>query len=152
MSNRHRACTVSGCESAAVPGSRTVRCLPHLAGHPAATELRRPDGSVWGHLDPRPNPAAPAVQVRTDARDTSRRAALRALPSSGTARARVLDALRAAGELGATDEQLQASTGLPASTERPRRVELVQQGWAADSGQRRPSATGSPSAVWRYVP
>jgi hypothetical protein len=35
------------------------------------------------------------------------------------------------------------------STQRPRRVELVEGGWVEDSGERRPTRSGMDAVVWR---
>lgn len=63
--------------------------------------------------------------ARSDARRTSQEAALAV--RTGTARARVLIALRRRGPL--TDRELQDVLRMPASTERPRRGELVRAGY-----------------------
>ena len=96
--------------------------------------------------------------------DTSRAAALAALPRSGTQRRAVLGVFvtgqpvgQVVGEYGFepestryefTDEELKAATGLPANTVRPRRVELVDGGWLMDSGERRPTRSGHDAIVW----
>lgn len=80
--------------------------------------------------------------------DTSRLAALRARPNSGTQRAKILDFIERRGPYGATDEEIQASLGLSPNSERPRRVELVTGGWVVDSGARRLTESGNDSIVW----
>lgn len=96
--------------------------------------------------DGRPDPTLLGTQLRRDAADTSRAAALRALPRSGTQRARVLNLLRNAGPM--TDEEMQKALALSPNAQRPRRVELVSGGWVRDSGLRRPTVMGGPSIVW----
>lgn len=91
---------------------------------------------------------APAVKVRHDAPDTSRAAAKAVLPRTGTARHRVLAALAAEPR---TDEELQRDLPMSANTERPRRVECVDAGWAEDSGTRRLTGAGCESIVWRVT-
>ena len=88
------------------------------------------------------------------AAETQRRAAESVYPATGTWRRRVLNAIVAAGLRGATDEELQQALGMNPSTERPRRVELVEQGWIEDSGRRRPTRSGRFAVVWvsRQVP
>ena len=76
--------------------------------------------------------------------ETSRAAAGRALDFADTARGRVWRFLRDAGPTGATDAELQAALGMRGSTERPRRVELVDARLVQDSGLRRDGG-----AVWR---
>jgi hypothetical protein len=79
--------------------------------------------------------------------DTSRAAAERITPRTGTQRARVLDYVRWKGEDGATDHEVQQALSLDGNTERPRRIELVNAGHLEDSGRRRDGAI-----VWVVTP
>lgn len=88
----------------------------------------------------------PHVFVAHNARDTSRAAAEKAKPLSASDRRRVLEVLVRFG--GQTDEQLQRYLGMPANTQRPRRLECVQAGWVVDSGQRGTTQTGSKAIKW----
>lgn len=63
-------------------------------------------------------------------------------------RRRVLDYLRGVGEVGATDEELQTALSMGASTQRPRRVELVNGGFVFDSNRRRPTQSGRAAVIW----
>lgn len=63
-------------------------------------------------------------------------------------RARVYAALLARGAFGATDEELQIALGMNPSTERPRRIELVERGRVRDSGARRLTRSGRRAVVW----
>lgn len=101
--------------------------------------------------DGRPDPALNGTLVRRDARDTSRNAAIRAYPRSGTQRERVLNLLKNSTS-GLTDDEISYSLDLSPNAARPRRVELVAGGWVRDSGTRRPSTAGSPAVVWVYCP
>lgn len=95
------------------------------------------------------NPAANTVgAMPSNPQPTTKLAALKVLPRTGTQRAEVLDAIIGAGARGMTDAELQRSLGMNPSTERPRRVELVQGGWIIDSGQKRVSAGADLSIVW----
>jgi hypothetical protein len=95
------------------------------------------------------NPAANTVgKMPTGPQPTTKAAALKVLPRTGTQRAEVLDAIIGAGAYGMTDAELQRALGMNPNTERPRRVELVEGGWIADSGQRRASAGADLSIVW----
>lgn len=107
--------------------------------------------TLFDDLDTRPDPALPGTLVRRGAADTSRAAALRAYPRSGTQRERVLMLLKNLLD-GLTDDELSAALDLSPNTVRPRRVELVAGGWVKDSGRRRNSAGGSPAVVWVYCP
>ena len=64
------------------------------------------------------------------------------------ARATVLMYIQACGTRGATDEAGIAATGLPDSTYRPRRVELVERNVVCDSGQTRLTRAGRSAVVW----
>lgn len=75
-------------------------------------------------------------KVRRDHPDTSRLAARLIAPKSGTKRQQVLAAIATAEPGGITDEGIQRVLGMNPSTERPRRVELVEEGWVTDSGER----------------
>lgn len=83
--------------------------------------------------------------------DTERAAAHAVAPRSGTQRANVLEALRAAGEHGATDYELwQTGIGVRPHVAGTRREELISDGWPiVDSGERRPTDTGALAIVWR---
>jgi hypothetical protein len=76
-------------------------------------------------------------KVRHDHPDTSYEAARLVAPKSGTARQRVLAVIAKSDAIGGiTDEGIQQALSMNPSTERPRRVELVEEGWVADSGER----------------
>jgi len=68
-------------------------------------------------------------------------------PVAGTARANVLAAIRSS-VLGLTDEQIQDALAMPASTERPRRVELVELKLVKDSGRTARTRSGRSAVVW----
>ena len=80
--------------------------------------------------------------------DTSLAAAFEAGPNAGTQQARVLEYLRKYHDIGATDEDMQLYLGMNPSTQRPRRIELVQQGLVRDSGSTRPTRSGRQATVW----
>ena len=83
--------------------------------------------------------------------ETSLEAAIAAEPNAGTQRRRVLDILRAYRQTqigGLTDHQMQVWLGMNPSTQRPRRVELVKQGFVVDSGKTRLTPSGKRAVVW----
>lgn len=82
---------------------------------------------------------------------TSRAAAERIEPQTGTLRRWALDAIRKAGDAGLTDEELGERIRLDPSTARPRRIELVTAGFVVDSGARRRTRAGREATVWRAV-
>ena len=135
---------------AGVVNASTLRAARGLA---SADERRPRQTPARPRLDP-DVPAAvhdllpPAVKVQLDAQDTSRDAAARHLPRSGTARHRVLDALGRARGAGATDEELVAHLAMNANTQRPRRVELVEAGYVRASGVIRQTTGGDRAIVW----
>jgi len=88
--------------------------------------------------------------------ETSREAAVRAPVK--TSRRKVLEAFgrRANWMTGLliedlTDEEIQTRTGMNPSTERPRRVELVEMGLIEDSGVRRRTSSGRSAVVWKLT-
>ncbi|NOX55978.1 MAG: hypothetical protein GXP27_16350 [Planctomycetes bacterium] len=87
----------------------------------------------------------PAPHNRTE---TSRVAAARVRPAAGTKRAIVLEAVLAAGDAGATIDEIVQVTGLLTQTVCGRINELKRDGWIQDSGRRRPTRHGSPAIVW----
>lgn len=80
--------------------------------------------------------------------DTSMYASWAIAAHAGSLRAQVFTHLCAVGLHGATDEELQRALGMPANTQRPRRVELVRAGVVRDSGRRRPTSTKRNAVVW----
>lgn len=80
--------------------------------------------------------------------ETSKAAAREIIEKLGKLEREVYDALKARGLRGATDQQLQYITGLKESTQRPRRVRLVELGLVYDSGERRQTHSGRSATVW----
>ena len=60
----------------------------------------------------------------------------------------VFDDFRTRGSYGATDEEQQDGLDMNPSTQRPRRIELVQRGLVHDSGRTRPTRSGRAAVVW----
>lgn len=82
---------------------------------------------------------------------TSRDAAEQIEPAAETLRRQVLHRLILLGSSGATDEELQMFLVMNPSTERPRRIELVEMGLVKDSGRRRRTLSGRNAVVWVAV-
>lgn len=61
---------------------------------------------------------------------------------------RVKAFLQERGERGATDEEIETALRLIGSTERPRRIALMNKGEVWDSGRERPSSRGCAMRVW----
>lgn len=82
--------------------------------------------------------------------DTSLQAAIEAEPAAGTQRRRVFDLMFMAPR-GLTDHQMQEFLNMNPSTQRPRRIELVERGFVRDSGMRRQTPSGRWAVVWVMV-
>lgn len=79
---------------------------------------------------------------------TSRAAAERIEPTAGTLRRDILDYLRACGDDGATDEQMQFACNINANTQRPRRQELERMGWVARTTRTRLTKSGRHAVIF----
>jgi hypothetical protein len=84
--------------------------------------------------------------------ETSRKAAVSALDFADTQRAKVYRFIREQGARGATDEEMQIALEMNPSTQRPRRVELVDDLLVVhDGGKRRKTMSGREAVVWEVV-
>jgi len=83
---------------------------------------------------------------------TSRAAALNNYPRSGTQRARVLSAIAAAGDHGATDYELGQALDLKVWVAGTRRGELMRDGWVHATPTTRPTDSGNAATVWTLTP
>jgi hypothetical protein len=91
------------------------------------------------------------VIVATKARETSRIAAERIYPKSGSIRLSVYEYLIRQGLRGATDQEMQSNLNLSGDTIRPTRMTLLKDGFIIDSGETRNNANGNPCVVWRAI-
>ena len=80
--------------------------------------------------------------------ETSLAAAEAIRPSAASLRMKVLGFIVARGGDGATDPEIQAALRMEGSTQRPRRVELVDAGLVRDSGRKRTTASLRRATVW----
>ena len=80
--------------------------------------------------------------------DTSVAAAQALAPILGRLQRLALDAIREAGWLGLTADELAARLNMDRWSIQPRTSELRRKGLIRDSGQRRPNATGKLAIVW----
>lgn len=94
------------------------------------------------------DPIAPAENDTATGQEAA--AAIRG--AVGKLRTIVLTYLFHVGHTGATDDELQTALRMNPSTERPRRVELLQLGFITDAGVRRRTSTGRSAMVWRITP
>lgn len=136
------------------PSARTTaqweaerRRLANGTRHELETLQRLVADLVAGLQGPGPVRSGQIGGQRQGGHDTSAAALALVAPKVGTQRALVLEAVRhderrmverwgTSEYAGLTDVDLMSETGLPANSLRPRRVELVDQGWLEDSGRR----------------
>ena len=99
-------------------------------------------------------PVDPIGAYRSDDPPTSKAAARDNLPHRNSQRHRILEALAAAGEHGATDYELHLAAHVRLrNVAAKRRGELVDDGWVARAGSRtRPTDTDSAAQVWLITP
>ena len=109
------------------------------------TEAKRPSSMS---SDGAPPPAGDSYGGPFPRHSDTSKAAAAALRGSQTLRALVYKAIASSGGHGMTDSEVQAHLGLSGSTQRPRRVRLVELGFVRDSGNRRASKTGRLCTVW----
>lgn len=79
---------------------------------------------------------------------TSKAAAAKHLPKSGSKRRRIFDMIRAAGAHGATDDEIERALELPHQSASAGRNTLAADGWITKSGRTRPTRYGNAAAVW----
>jgi hypothetical protein len=102
---------------------------------------------------------SPASQLRMFAEapfvrgsDTSEAAARAIEPDMNALQQKVLAHLRGCSALGATDDEMQRALAMNPSTQRPRRIELVNKGLVVDSGMKRRTGSGRWAVVWIATP
>jgi len=117
---------------------------PQNDATPAATGERigEPENSP-NNTHPIPAPAHHAAPS-----GTSEVAARRIAGAAGNLRQRIHAAIVEAGTHGLTDDEGEALLSIKPQTYTPRRGELVKLGLVVDSGERRPTSSGRPAAVW----
>lgn len=117
---------------------------PQKDATPAATGVRigEPDKTT-NPTQPMPAPAHHAAP-----RGTSEVAARRIAGAAGPLRQRIHAAIVEAGTHGLTDNEGESLLSIKPQTWTPRRGELVKLGLVVDSGERRPTSSGRPAAVW----
>ena len=89
------------------------------------------------------------VIISPEAKQTSRAAAIAALPHSGSIRHRVYEFILGRGLEGATDQEIAKSLNLSGDTVRPTRKTLEQDLFVIDSGTTRNNHNGNACIVWR---
>ena len=91
------------------------------------------------------------VYIAKDARGTSRWAANRVMPKTGSIRLSVYEYLIRQGLRGATDKEMQEALHMSGDTQRPSRIKLFRDGLIIDSGTTRINSNGNPATVWRAI-
>lgn len=90
----------------------------------------------------------PSVAIHHRAQPTSRLAAARALPHSGTKRRMIYELIKESSMFGLCDHELEEKTGWLHQSASAARNTLMKDGWITDSGQRRNTQQGNPAIVW----
>lgn len=116
--------------------------LPEIPSRVLADVEDLLDANGLRYVVERPNPGENKLGPFTKKSDTSRRAALKNYPKSGSQRWRVLRAIRDSGEQGMTRDELAHFLQLPDSSVDGRVWELKQGDWAIDSEQTRTTQSG----------
>ena len=98
-----------------------------------------PDFTVWSN------------SVVIGKRRTSRLAAIRVYPETGSLRLKIYELLIRAGSRGATDQEIEAILSISGNSVRPLRGSLEKQGFIIDSGTTRENKNGNLCIVWRAV-
>lgn len=80
--------------------------------------------------------------------ETSKQAAARALPRSGSDRRAVFEYVVRCGDVGATDDEIEQTLDMSHQSASARRNSLVADGWLVNSGRKRNTRTGSAASVW----
>lgn len=89
-----------------------------------------------------------SAKLRHDAQVTSRLAALKATPRSGTTRRNVLLAIIEARPGGLCDDEIAHAVHLSPNTVRPRRLELVEGGWLVAGNREAVTDYGNKAIAW----
>jgi hypothetical protein len=88
------------------------------------------------------------VRIGRRSPNTSQIAAQRLLPRTGTKRKMVFDLIRAAGDVGLCDHEIEDLTGWLHQSASSIRNGLMNDGWIRDSGKRRKTPQGNGAIVW----
>ncbi len=81
-------------------------------------------------------------------KDTSKAAAIRALPTAGKDARKVLDHITGKGFIGAIDDEMEVALNMKHQTLSARRRGLVLDNWIEDSGMRRNTRSDRAAIVW----
>ena len=96
----------------------------------------------------RPKVDRQVVAVHKNAQETSRLAAQKVLPRTGTKRKIIFDLIQESGLFGLCDHEIEQRTGWLHQSASSVRNSLMKDGWLKDSGLRRTTPQGNPAICW----
>jgi hypothetical protein len=114
-------------------------------GNPPPTAGQSPSGPL---RDPSENRIGKFSGPQAGAPSTQRGAAQLVYPRTGIARERVLTLIIGSADFGVTDEEGMHRLSMAQNTYRPRRNELMNDGWIEDVGIRRNTTSLTPAVAW----
>lgn len=88
------------------------------------------------------------VAIHKNAQETSRIAAEKILPKTGTKRRIIYDMIKDSGMFGLCDHEIEQKTGWLHQSASSVRNGLMKDGWIKDSGLRRTTPSGNPAICW----
>jgi hypothetical protein len=143
----HPTCYVQGQKNIGKP----LHINPNECPHGFEAEIKCPSCRLVKGLVPEKTPRKPSkppiernsVRVSTSAPATSKKAAERALPNSGTKRRMIYDAMVAAGEQGVCDHELEQMFGWVHQSASAARNSLMNDGWCEVSTIQRMTPQGN---------
>jgi hypothetical protein len=92
-----------------------------------------------------------SVIIARNAQRTSRAAAEKVLPKTGSLKRRVYEYILNQGLRGATDQEIEKTLQIEGNTVRPTRVGLFKEGYIIDTGTTRKNHHNNDCIVWRAV-
>jgi len=92
-----------------------------------------------------------SVIIANNAQRTSRAAAEKVLPKTGSLKRRVYEYILYQGLRGATDQEIEKTLQIDGNTVRPTRISLVRDGYLIDTGTTRKNQHNNECIVWRAV-
>ena len=151
----HPSCYVSDMQVLQKPVAKDTSECPHGF----ETEIRCPSCRAAKGLVPKNTPKKPSkpaidrntVRVSTSAPATSLKAAERALPTSGTKRRLIYDAMVTAGEQGVCDHELEQMFGWVHQSASAARNSLMNDGWCIVSSIQRMTPQGNMANAYTAV-
>lgn len=88
------------------------------------------------------------ARIGKNSPETSRAAAKKALPRTGTKKEKIYNLIMEQGMFGLCDHEIEKATGWKHQSASAMRNSLMRDGWVIDSGSRRNTDEGNPAIVW----